>query len=49
MVCLVRNLGENDFKYLGQEFDSKELDLVKQKDFIAMSIRVVLKSLKKNC
>ena len=28
---LVKNLGNNDFKYLSQEFDSKILDFVKQK------------------
>ena len=28
---LVKNLVKNDFKYLSQEFDSKALDLVKQK------------------
>ena len=30
---LVKNLGKNDFSYLSQEFDSKVLDLVKQKGF----------------
>ena len=29
---LVKNLVKNDFKYLSQEFDSKVLDLVKQKE-----------------
>ena len=28
---LLKNLGNNDFKYLSQEFDSNVLDLVKQK------------------
>ena len=28
---LVKNLNENDFKYLSQEFGSNVLDLVKQK------------------
>ena len=28
---VVKNLGKNDFKYLSWEFDSKALDLVKQK------------------
>ena len=28
---LVKNLGENDFKHLIQEFDSEVLDCVKQK------------------
>ena len=30
---LVKNSGKHDFKYLSQEFDSKLLDLVKQKGF----------------
>ena len=30
---LVKSLGENDFKYLSQEFDNNMLDLVKQKVF----------------
>ena len=30
---LVKNLGKDDFKYLNQEFDSKVLALVKQKEF----------------
>ena len=30
---LVKNLDKHDFKYLRQEFDSKLLDLVKQKGF----------------
>ena len=30
---LVKNLGNNDFKYLSQEFDNSVLDLVKQKGF----------------
>ena len=30
---LVKNLGKDDFMYLSQEFDSKVLDLVKQKAF----------------
>ena len=29
---LVKNLSENDFKYLTQEFGSKNLGLLKQKD-----------------
>ena len=28
---LVKSLSEDDFKYLGQEFDNKVLDLVRQK------------------
>ena len=30
---LVKNVCKNDFKYLSQEFDSKVLDLVKQKGY----------------
>ena len=30
---LVKNLSNDDFKYLSQEFDNNELDLVKQKGF----------------
>ena len=30
---LVKNFSKNDFEYLGQDFDSDGLDLVKQKDF----------------
>ena len=29
---IVKNLSENDFKYLTQEFGSKSLELLKQKD-----------------
>ena len=29
---LVKNLSGNDFKYLTEEFDSKNLELLKQKD-----------------
>ena len=28
---LVKNLGKDDFKYLSQKFDSKVLDIVRQK------------------
>ena len=28
---LVKNLSNNDFKYLAEEFDSKNLELLKQK------------------
>ena len=31
--CLVKHLDKDDFKYLSQEFDSKVLDLVRQKEF----------------
>ena len=46
---LVKSLGKNDLKYLSQEFDSDVLGLVKQKDFILMSIWAILKSSKKDC
>ena len=29
---LVKNLSDNDFNYLNEEFDSKNLELLKQKD-----------------
>ena len=29
---LVKNLSDNDFKYLAEEFSSKNLELLKQKD-----------------
>ena len=31
LEILVKNLGKDDFKYLIQDFDTKVLDLVKQK------------------
>ena len=34
---LVKNLSDSDFKYLTQEFGSKNLDLLKQMMFILMS------------
>ena len=30
---LIKKIGKDEFKYLSQEFDSKVLDLVKQKGF----------------
>ena len=44
---LVKNLSIDDFKYLSQEFDNNVLNLVNQKDFVLMSIWLILKSLKK--
>ena len=32
---LVKNLSDNDFKYLTEEFGSKDLELLKQKDAYA--------------
>ena len=45
---LVKTLNKDDFKYLSQEFDNNELDLVKRKYFFLMSIWLILKSLKNN-
>ena len=46
---LIKNLSDNDFKYLTKEFGSKNLELLKQKDAILMSTWAVLKdSEKKN-
>ena len=42
---LVKNLNKDDFKYLSQEFDNNVLS---KKDFILISIRLILESLKKN-
>ena len=44
---LVKNLNENDFKYLSQEFGSNVLDLVKQKGLYPNEYRVIFKSLRK--
>ena len=33
LESIVKNLNENDFKYLSQEFDKNNLDLFKQKVF----------------
>ena len=33
---LVKNLSNNDFKYLNQEFDNNILDLIKQKGFLSL-------------
>ena len=41
---LVKNLSDNDFKYLSQEFSGKLLELVKQKECIHMNIWIVFKS-----
>ena len=46
---LVKSFSKDDFKNLSQEFDSKVLDLAKQKDFILMIIWMILKSPIKNC
>ena len=47
---LVKNLSENDFKYLTEEFGSKNLELLKQKSAYPYEYMEVLKDLmKKNC
>ena len=44
---LVKNLADEDFKYLSEVFSGEKLELVKKKDFIFMSILTVLRSSKK--
>ena len=44
---LVKNLSDNDFKYLAKEFDFKNLELLKQRGLILMSTWTVLKDLMK--
>ena len=47
---LVKNLTDDDFKYLTEEFRSKNLELLKKKMLILMITWTVLKDLmKKNC
>ena len=47
---LVKNLSDNDFKYLTQEFGSKILELLKQKDAYTYEYMNSFKKLsKKNC
>ena len=47
---LVKNLSDNDFKYLTEEFGSKNLELLKQKSAYPYEYMEVLKDLmKKNC
>ena len=47
---LVKSLSENDLKHLIQEFGSKTLELLKQKDAYPYEYMEVLKDLiKKNC
>ena len=45
---LVKYLGENDFKRSSQEFESEVLDLTKKKNFIALNICAILKTLMKH-
>ena len=42
---LVKNLSDEDFKYLVEEFDSENLELLNKKMLILMSIITVLKDL----
>ena len=35
--ALVKNLTDNDFKYLSQEFNGEQLTLLKQKEIIQMN------------
>ena len=47
---LVKNLSDDDFKYLTKEFSSKILELLKQKDAYPKEYMDRLKDLmKKNC
>ena len=47
---LVKNLSDNYFKYLTEEFRFKNLELLQQKVLVLMSTWTVLKNLmKKNC
>ena len=47
---LVKNLSDNDFKYLTEEFGSKNLELLKQKDAYPYEYIHTLKDLvKQNC
>ena len=36
LESLIKNLDKDDFKYLGQEFDNKVVDLVKQKKILSL-------------
>ena len=45
---LVKNLSDNDFKYLIEEFRFKSLELLKQKVLILMNTWTVLKNLVMN-
>ena len=47
---LVRNLADDNFKYLAEKFGCKNLELLKQKMLILTNTWTVLKDLvKKNC
>ena len=44
---LVKNLGENDFYHLSQEFNANVLDSIKKKGFFLMTTEKFLKNLRK--
>ena len=44
---LVKNLPNDDFKYLSQEFDNKILDLIKQKRFYPQEYMTVFEKFSK--
>ena len=47
---LLKNLSDNDFKYVTKKFSSKNLELLKQEGAYPMNTWTVLKDLvKKNC
>ena len=44
---IVKNLSDDNFKYLAEEFDSKYLKILKKKVIILMNISIVFKNLMK--
>ena len=46
---LVKNLPDDDFKYLAKEFGSKNLELLKQKGVYPYQYMDSFKTVKKNC
>ena len=44
----MRNLNNDDFKYLGQEFDQNKLDLVKQKELYPYEYMTDFEKFKEN-
>ena len=46
---MVKNLAENDFFLLSQEFNVTELELLKEKGFYLMTTGMALKNSKKAC
>ena len=47
LEILVKNLGENDFYHLSQEFNANVLDSIKKKGFFLMTTEKFLKNLRK--